>query len=36
MPVYKPEEYDAVLAHIKEEIQLQKIQMGPVLSEEQI
>ena len=36
MPIYKPEEYDAVLAHIKKEIKLQDIQMGPVLSEEEV
>ena len=36
MPIYKPEEYDAVLERIKEEIKLQDIQMGPVLSEEEI
>ena len=36
MPIYKPEEYDAVLARIKAAIQKQDIQMGPVLSEEKI
>ena len=36
MPIYKPEGYDIVLTRIKEEILLQKIQMRPVLSEEQI
>ena len=36
MPIYRSEEYDAVLVHIKEEIKLQDIKMGPVLSEEEI
>ena len=36
MPIYKPEEYEAVLAHIKAAIREQDIQMGPVLSEEEI
>ena len=36
MPIYKPEEYDAVLERIKQGIKEQDIQMGPVLSEEQI
>lgn len=36
MPIYKPEEYDAVLEHIRQEIQLQHIQMGPALPEEDI
>lgn len=36
MPIYRPEEYEAVLARIKEEIKLQQIQMGPALSEERV
>ena len=36
MPIYKPEEYDAVLERIKAAIKEQDIQMGPVLSEEDI
>ena len=36
MPIYKPEEYDAVLERIKAAIKEQDIQMGPVLSKEEI
>ena len=32
MPIYKPEEYDAVLERIKAAIKEQDSQMGPVLS----
>ena len=36
MPIYKPEEYDAVLARIKQGIREQDIPMDPVLSEKQV
>ena len=36
MPIYKPEEYDAVLARIKQGVREQDIPMDPVLSEEQV
>ena len=36
MPIYKPEEYDAVLARIKQGVREQDIPMNPVLSEEQV
>lgn len=36
MPIYKTEKYDAVLDRIKAAIREQAIQMGPVLSEEDI
>ena len=36
MPIYHPDEYNAVLERIKREIELQNIQMGPALSEEEI
>lgn len=36
MPICKPEEYDAVLARIKEEVKTQEKTLGPALSEEEI
>lgn len=36
MPIYKPEDYGAVLDRIKEEVKRQNKQLGPVLSEEEI
>ena len=36
MPIYKPEEYDAVLTRIKQGVREQDIPMDPVLSEKQV